>query len=239
MFDKFKKNVFSQFGEDGIIEELIKRLEIKNLEVCEFGAWDGKLYSNTFNLVKNFNAKAVYIEGNKDRFSDLKRTCLDYKNIIPINVNIEIDPNSTKSLKNVLKSTSLNKKFDVLSIDIDSYDLEIWENFEDYDPKIVVIEINSYYKPGVFKRHESKNPGCSFSSALEVANNKNYTIISHTGNCIFVKNEYIEKIKFDEKFIKNPSLLFNSRWIYGPFKKLKLFLIKKILNRTRFSKYND
>ena len=48
MFDKFKKNVFSQNGEDGIIEELIKRLEIKNLEVCEFGAWDGKLYSNTF-----------------------------------------------------------------------------------------------------------------------------------------------------------------------------------------------
>ena len=77
----------------------IKRLEIKNLEVCEFGAWDGKLYSNTFNLVKNFNAKAIYIEGDKKRFLDLKKTCLDYKNITPINVNIEIDPNSTKSLK--------------------------------------------------------------------------------------------------------------------------------------------
>ena len=38
----FCKNIFSQNGEDGIIEEIIKRLELKDLEVCEFGAWDGK-----------------------------------------------------------------------------------------------------------------------------------------------------------------------------------------------------
>ena len=61
----FRKNIFSQNGEDGIIEEVIKRLELKDLEVCEFGAWDGKHFSNTFNLVKNFNARAVYIEGDK------------------------------------------------------------------------------------------------------------------------------------------------------------------------------
>ena len=38
---------------------MVKRLNLKDLEVCEFGSWDKNNYSNTFNLVKNFNVKAV------------------------------------------------------------------------------------------------------------------------------------------------------------------------------------
>ena len=55
MFLKYKKNFYSQNGEDGIILEVLKRLKIKNKELwcCEFGAWDGIHGSNTFNLVKN------------------------------------------------------------------------------------------------------------------------------------------------------------------------------------------
>ena len=45
-------NVFSQNGEDGIIEEILNRLEIQTGWVCEFGAWDGIYLSNTFNLIK-------------------------------------------------------------------------------------------------------------------------------------------------------------------------------------------
>ena len=54
MFDKYKKNFFSQNGEDGVILELLKRLKLKKkiLWCCEFGAWDGIHGSNTFNLVK-------------------------------------------------------------------------------------------------------------------------------------------------------------------------------------------
>ena len=71
MLNKYKKNIFSQNGEDGIILEIIKRLNLngKNKWCCEFGAWNGIHGSNTFNLVKNFNFNAVYIEGDKKRFN--------------------------------------------------------------------------------------------------------------------------------------------------------------------------
>ena len=56
MFNRFKKNVFSQNGEDGILEILLKKLKLlsKNKDnwCCEFGAWDGIHGSNTFNLIK-------------------------------------------------------------------------------------------------------------------------------------------------------------------------------------------
>ena len=78
--NKFSKNKYSQNGEDGIIEIILSRLNLYNSDKClcvEFGAWDGKLFSNTFNLVeKGWNA--IYIEGDEQRFKELLKTCLKF-----------------------------------------------------------------------------------------------------------------------------------------------------------------
>lgn len=82
---KYKRNFHSQNGEDGILRELINRLGIHEPNwVCEFGAWDGKHFSNTFRLVEQ-GWRAVYIEGDSEKFSDLLATASEYKNIVPIN----------------------------------------------------------------------------------------------------------------------------------------------------------
>ena len=65
-YNKYRKNKYSQNGEDGVLQEILKRLNIKKGWVCEFGAWDGKHLSNTFNLVEKKNFQAVYIEGNNN-----------------------------------------------------------------------------------------------------------------------------------------------------------------------------
>ena len=74
-------NKFSQNGEDGIIQEILKRLNLNNSEekwCVEFGAWDGIYLSNTFNLVLN-DWNAVYIEGDKSKYIDLLNTVKKYK----------------------------------------------------------------------------------------------------------------------------------------------------------------
>ena len=49
----YRENKYSQFGEDGIIQEICYRQGIKVGWFVEFGAWDGKHLSNTYNLLAN------------------------------------------------------------------------------------------------------------------------------------------------------------------------------------------
>ena len=63
-FDTYKQKFHSQWGEEGVILEILKRLEInpQNKWMCEFGAWDGKHLSNTFNLIKINNLKLYLLK---------------------------------------------------------------------------------------------------------------------------------------------------------------------------------
>lgn len=145
----FSKNTFSQNGEDGIIKRIFEVLDKggddRERWCVEFGAWDGKHLSNTFNLVrKGWNA--IYIEGDEDRFSELVTTSNEYPQIIPVNAMVSFDIDSEDCLDSIVSRHPLPADFDVLSIDIDSYDLAVWHAFTGR-PKVVIIEINSYIPP--------------------------------------------------------------------------------------------
>ena len=180
----------------------------------EFGAWDGIYLSNTFNLVLN-DWNAVYIEGDKSKYIDLLYTVKKYKKIVPINAFVAKDKTSKLSLDNLLKKTKVPLDFELLSIDIDSFDLEVWESLNIYNPKIVVIEINSSYPPGIIKWHSNKyknSNGNSFSATLNVAKNKDYELVCHTGNMIFVKSDFVKKLNLNDKYLKYPELLYDDLW---------------------------
>lgn len=229
MFQKYRKNFFSQNGEDGVIFEILKRLKLKSKEkwCCEFGAWDGIHGSNTFNLVKNYNYNAVYIEGDKKKFQDLTKTRKKFKKIEIFNKYISHKNKSINRLDNILKKTKINKDFDVLSIDIDSYDLAVWKSLKKYRPKIVIIEINSGILPGIKQMHGKNKIGNSFTSTVDFAKKNKYQLICHTGNCIFIDKKYLKKLKIKKKFLNNENinLLFNNKW----FKFNKKEYLKKII----------
>ena len=53
---KFEKNIYSQFGQDGVLENILSRIgPLENINCLEVGGWDGVLLSNTCNLVRKFN----------------------------------------------------------------------------------------------------------------------------------------------------------------------------------------
>ena len=216
-FDKYRSNIYSQNGEDGVIDEILKRLNLfgDNKWCVEFGAWDGKHLSNTFALVERNNFNAIYIEGDERKFRDLLNTAHSHPRIIPILAFVNRQSSDEKSLDRLLQQTPIPSEFDLLSIDIDSYDLDVWESLSNYSPKIVVIEINSSIPPGIILRHSGKISGNTFTATCNVAQQKNYTLVCHTGNLIFVRNAEVSKLNLEARFLIYPDLLFSTDWISG------------------------
>jgi len=99
-FDKYRSNIYSQNGEDGVIAEILKRLNLFSAKnwCVEFGAWDGKHLSNTFALVEQNNFNAIYIEGDERKYRDLLDTAHSYPRIIPILAYVDRQSSDEKSL---------------------------------------------------------------------------------------------------------------------------------------------
>ena len=72
----FAGNVYSQEGEDGVIEKALGLLPSRTRWCVEFGAWDGKYLSNTFRLVEQEGYKVVLIEGDTKKYRALCRVSI-------------------------------------------------------------------------------------------------------------------------------------------------------------------
>jgi len=214
-------NRYSQCGEDGVLEEIIRRLGLQDLWCCEFGAWDGRHASNTFNLVANHGASAVMIEGDASKYQDLLVTQGQYPRIFAVNAYVSPDIRHTNHLDNILAKTAIPRDFDVLSIDIDGNDLITWASLIYHDPKIVIIEINPRIEPGVFQRHHEvdfdpfhNTDLNSFSSTVEVGQDKGYDLVCHTScNLIFARQDLRNPLGVDQRYIDDPTLLFDWKWV--------------------------
>ena len=214
--NEYSEKIYSQFGEDGLITEILNRIEFKNLDkwCVEFGARDGISDSNAHNLIKNHDYKAVLIEGDKKYF---KKLCKNFISDKIIKLNKFIDFYGDNSLDNVLKKTQIPKNFDFLSIDIDGCDYFIFKSMELYRPKIVCIEFN-HLIPNEVEFIQEKNfnikQGTSALSLINLAKKKDYLLVGSTlSNLFFVDRAYkkyvlgnseihLDNIRSDKK-IKN------------------------------------
>lgn len=205
--NKFRKNLYSQDGEDGVLEEIFRRLSIHPGVFVEFGAWDGKHLSNTYALLEK-NWKGVYIEADQTRFKELVRNTESQKENLEL-INAYVKPQGVHSLDNILFETNINKQFDLLSIDIDSFDWQIWQSLKNFTPKVVVIEINSAIPVGIYQTHRGGDiQGSSFSSTVALGQEKGYTPVCHTGNLVLLRNEYLNQLDLPETEILFPEVLF-------------------------------
>jgi hypothetical protein len=149
---EFCSNKYSQVGQDGIIEEIFRRLQIKGGTFCEFGAWDGLYLSNARKLIEE-NWEGVFIEADYDRFNKLVENYPSSK-IIKINALVGYQ-SPTKKVGEILseilqKYTS--KKYledlDLLIIDVDGVDLEIALS-SNVRAKVMLIEGGSSFVPTI------------------------------------------------------------------------------------------
>ncbi len=209
-FDRYCKNIYSENGEDGVLSEILKRLgpmQDDQRWCVEFGAWDGKYFSNTFRLVEN-GWQAVYIECDAEKYADLLETVKEFPNITPVQAMVSMEKEDKNSLGNLLKAVAMPEDYGILSIDVDSNDLDIWEAYDGM-PKIVVIEIDDRLLPGILQRYGDGLMLNSFTSTLQVATRKGYTLVCHTGgNMIFVRDDLVNRLGLAERYVLRPELLF-------------------------------
>ena len=182
-----KHNIYSQSGEDGIVDKLLSIGTLEpNFQFVEFGAHDGVTNSNCFNLLKNKNYEGLFIEPDKKRFQEL---LINTKNYNSTNIKSFVTPNGKTSLDNILNDNKIDKNFDILSIDIDGFDYQIFESLNRFKPKIVIIEYNptipndvSYIQPYNTKsRH-----GSSVKSLIELGESKGYIPVALTDTNLFL-----------------------------------------------------
>jgi hypothetical protein len=189
---QFASNVTSQSGEDGIIAKALSVLPKRDRWCVEFGAWDGKQYSNTYDLVDRQGYSVVLIEGDRSRYNQLCATYPHPDRAIYINCYVGWLPSD--GLDQILATHPIPKDFDLLSIDVDGNDYHIWSGVKLYRPKFVLIEYNPTIANTVqFVQEPNRNcnQGCSPAALCLLGKEKGYELVAATRlNLLFVDERY-------------------------------------------------
>lgn len=139
--EKAEFQVFSQFGDDGIIQYLINSISIENKKFVEIGVEDYK-ESNTRFLLQNNNWKGLVIDGSIDNIQCIKNSELYWKyDITAVESWVTIE-----NINQILVENSFLGDIGLLSIDVDGMDYYIFEAIEVISPRILIIEYNSLFE---------------------------------------------------------------------------------------------
>jgi hypothetical protein len=186
----YKKNVFSQNGEDGIIQRIFELIG-EGSTCCEFGAWDGIHFSNCRNLILQ-GWQAIMIEGDKEKYFALTRTYLNNPKVKTVHRFVDTAENSLDRILSELEISNL----DLLSIDIDGLDYQIFESLH-LRPKVICIEVNAGHDPRNQSRIPdhiaAKNVGQPLPVFTKIGAEKGYELVCYTGNAFFVRKDLCQE----------------------------------------------
>ncbi len=188
----------SSHGEYGILKEIFDRLGIDKGVCCEFGAWDGIKFSNTYNLIVDHGWSAVLIEIEPERYAALRQNARSWPQVKTFQTLIHYDPLQGTLLDDFFDSVKVPQDLDLLSIDIDSCDYQVWDALKRYKPKVVVIEADNLdldiiQRPGI--AHNELGGSTCFPPMKALGEAKGYTLVAYPYNLIFVRNDYLSRLR--------------------------------------------
>ncbi len=192
---EYAQNMYSQFGEDGIIKKIFEIIGPESKLAVEFGAWDGIHLSNTAKLwIGDLSWRAVLIEGNVNRFEQLAKTAAQF-NVLAVCAWVGIE--KADCLEAVLEKFNITEPIDLLSIDVDGNDYHIFNSLEKIRPRVIICEYNPtipiHYD--VFAPYCSNNNfGSSAAALARIAQTKGYKLVALTTvNAFFIRENEFEK----------------------------------------------
>jgi len=201
-FRESEFRVFSQWGEDGIIQFLLQHVPIKRPLFIEFGV-ENYTESNTRFLLTNNQWSGIVIDGSDENIEYIKRDPIYWAaNLKAVSAFITKD-----NINEIITQNGISGDIGILSIDIDGNDYWVWQAIDCVSPSIIICEYNSLFGPvaevttpydPVFVRdvaHFSKvYYGASISALCSLAEAKGYSLVASNSvgnNIFFVRNDLI------------------------------------------------
>lgn len=194
--------VFSQFGDDGIIQHLIRACAIVACEqrFVEFGV-ENYVEANTRFLLVNDNWSGLVMDPSEQNIASIKNDDISWRHDLQSKCCC-ITPNN---INEIFLSANFAEKIGILSIDIDGMDYWVWKAFACVEPVIVICEYNSVfgrtakvtvpYKDNFDRglaHHSNLYFGASLAALVDLADAKGYSFVganSAGNNAYFVRND--------------------------------------------------
>ncbi len=217
----YEFKIFSQRGEDGIIQYLIKNLFIENDTFIEFGV-ENYMESNTRFLMMNNNWRGFVIDGSEGAMKTLRKREWFWAYDLIAEATF-IDKNNI----NKLLDKSGFKNIGLLSIDIDGNDYWIFKEIElsTLNPSIIIVEYNALFGSDRFISVPYRNDfnrtkahysnlffGASLPALTHLAEEKGYELIGCNiagTNAFFIRrdllNSKVRKITVKQAFKEDKS----------------------------------
>lgn len=195
--------VYSQWGEDGIIDWLVNKFPEIPKSFLEIGTENYK-ESNTRFLLVNKNWDGFIIEADKNSVKDIKSQRVYWRHNLTIE-NQFVDQNN---INTIIKRINIPKKLGLLSLDIDGIDYWVLKKLSVLEPSIVICEYNSLfgqkkaitvpYKKNYIRSNEHYSNlfyGASIKAFIDLLKKRNYFFIgtNSAGNNAFFVNQNIWK----------------------------------------------
>ncbi len=198
--------VFSQFGDDGIIQYLIHKIKIEDKSFVEFGV-ENYEEANTRFLLMNNNWRGLVIDGDPSHIRYIQKDNISWRHDLTSLCAFV----SKENINEILSSHRFTGEIGILSIDIDGNDYWVWECMTVVRPSIVIVEYNSYfgaeravsvpYDPSFYRMNAHYSGlywGCSLKALVLLAEKKNYVFIgcnSSGNNAYFIRKDKLGSLK--------------------------------------------
>jgi len=194
-------SVYSQFGEDGILQFIIHHLKdaIKNKIFIEIGVQDYN-EANTRFLLENNDWQGVIIDSNENDINKIQKSEFYWRNNLLAKKAFVTKDN----INDLLVDLKLPEEIGILSIDIDGNDFWILKNINALKPAIIIVEYNSFFGSEYpisisyeenFCWRQSHPPsyfGASLPAFCHLLANKEYDLVGSNNagnNAFFVRKE--------------------------------------------------
>lgn len=194
--------VFSQWGEDGIIQYLLRHVPVERPIFVEFGV-ENYTESNTRFLVTNNQWAGLVIDGSAENIDYIRRDPIYWAT----NLKAEHSFITKDNINELLARNGISGDIGLLSVDIDGNDYWVWQAIDTISPRIVICEYNSHFGStaevstpydAAFVRdtaHFSKiYYGASIAALHSLGARKGYSLVASNSagnNVFFVRNDLL------------------------------------------------